>query len=125
MVLKPGKGIGKGSPRTCSEAQLISFLAGVVIEGPHPHPSGSLPGLVLVRPLLILPTAAEGRQKAAGSGHEDQLEPESLGPRAKGSSSGRTLGEAGGKELKDPSLTSATHACELGALPATQGGREH
>lgn len=65
------KGRGKGSLRTCSEAQLISFLASVVIECPHPHPGGSLPGVLLVRPLLILPTTTEGRQTVAGSGHKD------------------------------------------------------
>lgn len=42
------KGTGKGSQGTCSEAQLISFLASVVIECSNPHPSGNLPGALLI-----------------------------------------------------------------------------
>lgn len=33
---------------TCSEAQLIGFLAGIVIKRPYPHPSGSLPGALFI-----------------------------------------------------------------------------
>lgn len=38
----------KGPRHTCSEAQLISFLTGIVIKCPYPHPSGSFPGTLLI-----------------------------------------------------------------------------